>query len=789
MKDRKRVRGASHAQRGTRQPENVSSDQAFSVKRRKHSVSAPNSKKKFDPSKKEGASLKPRNEETVSLPKKVRKDSKVIDLCGNILKNYPTFESKRRFIAKVSQSILASPEEELKSLCILFSIFDQTKLFLGKNNEIESVQLPSETLLKKNDSLEIKEKSTLCSLSLVSICAVLTDLLPSYNLSANDESMSSIHLSKAASKIRCYEKLLVEYVSNLIAILKHHVRKIPTIIVPLLCELLKNASNSEFGDELIKLCVQNATLHRRNGQKNFSKPSGEVAGDTTALHVSELCCSSLENIISQDPTLNTATKVVQAIGTLEKKKAKPGKSRLGHLSGRLLDVVSNLDSKFNQLHIAQDTMLPNQHGKIDRKLLKDLRTSSINDSKENIAKNRRAIFTELFIIYTRILSSIGSYSEDVIGSCLTGVNNLRCHINPELLSEIMNKIRHFLLETDHISPSIGLTAIETAIALLQTTKSMALTDPSWINRAFCGILRSSLARMPCNYSLSKTSDSASLPTSHVKSPQLHNNSSERLNYFYSAISQQHGEQLDTNSFRLFCDCGFALQCLKLLEKLVQRGDIFGDRCNTQNLEGLVEMIQNLLLLALHSDPFVSIAFYLQIRRIITLYPKLKSLMNPDGIVFSSLCDSRTLFWTLEVLGNHVSPFVRQQYFSLMSLASDDLVRQRFVAKKTELGAIANITRNGFISEPSTMICGQKSQFSKCFNVGIIGLPFDQLACLDINGLCKQSSQLASSSVFSHCFHDIMEEKSMRTMLCNLSFAGKVFVPSENKIRSIVNKLV
>ncbi|CEL93775.1 unnamed protein product [Vitrella brassicaformis CCMP3155] len=540
-----------------------------------------------------------------------------IDVLVNKLQ---TAEQKKLEIARVSNAILASPEKELPRLEVLFRLFHREKV------------------------------PALKQVALVSIGLVLKDILPAYRVQMrgeeNDSKPGHQALSRAVEKLQTHEKTMVRFSQQFIDILRHSPPP-PRTAASLVSELLTANPSFNWTDDLIDLCVKYA-----------GKPDPPV--QLPAI-------DALSWVMQHDPSLDLTASIVKAMGRLAKvgMSSSTGGKRSG-LSKALLDAIARLDLRRKQMAAERESHAVGADDEgIDEDLRRDLMIGSVHGDLKRFRKNEALVLEQLFVLYLRVLRSPHMYPDEVVSGCLRG---LGCHshfINVELMNEIFTELKRLISEGEGATASaeVGLRAVAAALLLLQGVGAAIQIEVSWVVDGFCRILRLALPHLSTP-SYDPISTPPNAPASFLAAAPLH----------------QEDETLtaDPDAPAVFAvSTSLGRELIESIDLMVRCPQIVGGGgMGTGGTSmSLLRVVEGIMDVALHCDSAVSAGLCERVKLMLLKMPRLKSMVDPDGAVISSLSGGVSVYWHLQALLVHGHPSVRRAAADLLTLSSEADIRE------------------------------------------------------------------------------------------------------------------
>ncbi|CBZ55782.1 conserved hypothetical protein [Neospora caninum Liverpool] len=562
-----------------------------------------------------------------------------------------------------------------------------------------------------------------------------------------------------------------------------------------LCELVRARPKLNEGDRLLSLCVLlggaasgRAAEEEAEGGRG-KKGERERAGRRLRRCVQESalkCCACLRELVADDSSLEIVLAIANEMSRRldEAEKRRKGREAereaVAGLSAPLLDILLSLRLREKEMAALRgDERLPE---KADKQLKQNLRLGFIHTEKKVFKKREAALLERLFIIFLRILKSLERQPPSLVTAAFRGLVCFSSHINAELLSEILLLFQELLLRpsasaTEQLSsvlsswggdsgkregrkakralrdeeeegelsphlqkfPEVAAAAIATPLLLLQRVNALLQTDVSWLARALCDLIASSVPQFAAGAApVSSASPSAYLPTSSLLQPfdagaspssflacspfsalepEFAARCLECLDLFLKAPQIWGGKEEQHEAAR-FVDRSRATSkghaaVLRPLDEIdcypyiSRTGGGIGGGLHRQSLDGALQALRELVRVAALGDLFIGDAVLAKVFELLENTPRLQSAVESDGIVLKGGSSSLSLHFPLCLLSSHVHPRVRATAAKCLRLSTEDDVVPRLKRKEQQL----------FLSPASPPFSAPFSSFSPPSSVG------------------------------------------------------------------------
>uniref|UniRef100_A0A0G4HX47 Nucleolar complex-associated protein 3 N-terminal domain-containing protein n=1 Tax=Chromera velia CCMP2878 TaxID=1169474 RepID=A0A0G4HX47_9ALVE len=415
----------------------------------------------------------------------------------SILSKLGTLESKRLFIAKTAESIMADPERELKKLEVFFALYERDR----------NAVLNTESVAKK----QILIRSV--GICLLSIVAVLRDIVPGYrvNTSAVEAAEGQAGggkggrgMSKDVLKMHKHEGEVLSFYKRLVDLLRRDAgslqgggREILRLVSSAASVLFKASPLFNEADKLVDLLV-------------------DLSG-IPVVSVASPAVDALATGLQEDGTLEVAVTLSKAIGRLAKeqttaagakgKEGGKGKRQKGkeqekgegverekkRLTAALLDTMGALNFRAKEVAALREEKALAGLGEVHAAVRSDLLLGSLHVDVQKLRKTEAAVLKEMLVAYVRVLRAPQVFDRDTLAAALRGLSKEASRVNVELLQEILGEIRRLLSPEAAQPPLVVLMGVSATLGLLSGVGRGIQMDAGWVLDAFGRALRSGLS--------------------------------------------------------------------------------------------------------------------------------------------------------------------------------------------------------------------------------------------------------------------------------------------------------
>jgi len=382
--------------------------------------------------------------------------------------------------------------------------------------------------------------------------------------------------------------------------------------------------------------------------------------------ISSRCQLCLCDLLKQDTGLSLASEIVKSVASVAG--VTKGCIKVG---AALLDLLLNVPFEEAELASQRETFATrgNNRQRVGADVEKDIRLSSVHPDVKDVRKREGTILRDLFIIFLRVLRAPHLHPVEVVSSTLRGLGRFAHRVNVDMLVEIVEELRLFLRPLckggDHLQygeeihrgwvppPFVALLAVKTALQLTENFASSLMVDMAWTFSAVCGIMRSSLSFLQgCQDPL--PADDSKTVALKCEEPALHD--------WESLIDDSPIECWEDRTDEFSTD--FVDELMTCIESLIKSPVLLGVSAAevhaVGNWSSLLEVIYDISSVAIHTDQVVAKIIWDKLTRIMARFPRLCSVLEPDGAIVSSVSQEVSAFWQYELMRCHSSPELRKQ---------------------------------------------------------------------------------------------------------------------------------
>ncbi|EPR63832.1 hypothetical protein TGGT1_218070 [Toxoplasma gondii GT1] len=548
-----------------------------------------------------------------------------------------------------------------------------------------------------------------------------------------------------------------------------------------LCELVRARPKFNDGDRLLSLCVYLGGAASRRDPEDDAEADDDATRLRRTVRRSALsCCACLRELVSEDASLEVVLAIASEVSSqLDQAAKRSGREgRDAGLSAPLLDIFLSLRLREKEVEALRgDDRLPE---KADKQLKDHLRLAFVHTEKKLFKKREAALLERLFIIFLRILKSLDRQPPSLVTAAFRGLVCFASHINTELLSEILVLFQELLLQpcataseqlssvlsssssfsagdkkrkkakkpleeeearvlSPHLQkyPELAAAAIATPLLLLQRVQTVLQLDVSWLARALCDLIVSSVAQFAAGAAPHSAAPSSGfLATSSLLQPFTHDAAAPSSFAACSAPSA-------------FLEPEFAGRCLDCLDLFLKAPQLWGPKdeqtaaersarsratakghaavlrdeddlefssrgrsssaLHRECVDGALEALRELVRVAALGDLFIADAVLARVHRLLADTPRLQSAVESEGIVLKGGSASLSLHFPLCLLASHLHPEVR-------STAS------RCLRLSTEGEVVAHLRSR----ESQVFLSASSRPFSASFHSSALGPDFEAL---------------------------------------------------------------
>mmetsp|Transcript_95830 Transcript_95830/g.200302 ORF Transcript_95830/g.200302 Transcript_95830/m.200302 type:complete len:719 (-) Transcript_95830:32-2188(-) len=498
-----------------------------------------------------------------------------------LAKTARTPQGEQRMLALIAEKIAGNPQSELK---VYFDLF-----FEIHNNGASK---------RTRD------------LALLSAIAVFKDLVPGYRIRTATDKEKEVQRSREVIQLETYEMAVLQAYKRLLPALEAALKWDGPTFANALGALVRTAHDFNFRNRLLSTAVKHC--------------NGKDEG------IRKVLSEALSDMVESDGRLEASTEFVVAVGNIAQATA-AGKGQQGGLKVELLQVFLKLPvGKAEFAALQEEASLK----AIDEETAKGLAESRIHQSAKALQSAEAKLLYEVFVVYLRILRQRHLHSRRLVATILIGLTRWGQQVNLELLLEIIQELRHTVLDALGQSDDVvSLQGINCALVLLSGPSQALITDATWLPNAVTQAFGLSLS---------------SLWSAHSEVPTW---PPERCFTLASDGSLGYRQKELTSS--LEADSVPSL-LLSVLENAVKCPHAFG-RASDGAMAALLESV---FLLATSSDPHVSSALLREAAQLLKRHRKLHTILDADGGLFGlgGITDRAiSIAWPLHLLGSSLVP--------------------------------------------------------------------------------------------------------------------------------------
>ncbi|ANQ10180.1 Uncharacterized protein PCOAH_00044430 [Plasmodium coatneyi] len=542
------------------------------------------------------------------------------------------------------------------------------------------------------------------ALTCISICTVLKCITPSYKIIGSEnipggkknstpgkgEPTSSIgetdqrvntkagggalkSLSKIMINVNNIEQKIVHYFKQFCTMLKENIRHNVTLFVNLLCEIVTvnlHLSRSEGLFEYLTLYANIHTYSKKKYNAIVAKRGALTKKGKTNVHLLCMkCLNSLKEIIDNDSNLSFTITLVDYF--------------TNSLFNREQNVSPNLLKIFSQISITEK--------KINAKLFsaEDVTDGGLGKGKDDtirtktnvcgelkiIEKNTERILDQLFLVYLCVLRGYKKHSVAFVKNALQGIAHYALYVNKLLMDDVFAEVKALAMggeasisgvanvgsvdsvdgAGDAVPPPLRLTSARIFLEMInKVTDDSFYIDCSWVANTLLSLLDVSLPYFHLgsvhflfehqNFVYNSFADfgkcSQSDPLTRGRQNGKNMENAKRSN---PVVGNESGEvQMGSkHTSEKYNFCAELLYCIELLLKTKSFTSTY-NTFKSNNNQLLARIIFQLYNIAMHSDYIISFCILRVVQKILEKYPLVRSIVDEDGIVISSMNDNLSI---------------------------------------------------------------------------------------------------------------------------------------------------
>ncbi|KJP85176.1 hypothetical protein AK88_05194 [Plasmodium fragile] len=586
---------------------------------------------------------------------------------------------------------------------------------------------------RKTDKNELERKvkyyQMANALSSISICTVLKCITPSYKIIGSEkisgENNSTIQrneehtslkgetnkglnciegggamksLSKLMINVNKIEQKIVQYFKQFCSILKENIRNNVTLFVNLLCEIVTvnlHLSRSEGLFDYLTLYANIHTYSKKKHNAMVERRGGLTKKGKTNIHLLCMkCLNTIKEIIDNDSNLSfTITLVDYFTNSLFKREQ--------NVSPNLLKIFSQISITEKKISAKLFSGEDANDGGLGKWKDDNVRTkTNVCGELRIIEKNTEKILDQLFLVYLCVLRGYKKHSVALVKNALQGICHYALYVNKLLMDDVFAEVKALATvgtaavgeAADEAGgggggtapPPLRLTAARIFLEMInKVTDDSFYIDCSWVANTLLSLLDLSLPYFHLgsvhflledqNFMYSSFGDFGKCSQSDPLSGGRQNGT-----YVDNAECSNRGEANERgqvqmgskNTSEKYNFCAELLYCIELLlntKSFTSNYNTFKSN-NNQLLARIVFELQNI---AVHSDYIISFCILNVIQNILKKYPLVRSIVDEDGIVISSMNDNLSIFFSNFLFHSSFAEDVSSLGFNISLFDSDE----------------------------------------------------------------------------------------------------------------------
>ncbi|CAI7722213.1 hypothetical protein PVIIG_00080 [Plasmodium vivax India VII] len=522
-------------------------------------------------------------------------------------------------------------------------------------------------------------------------------------------------LSKLMLSVNKIEQSIVSYFKEFCVILKENIRHNVTLFVNLLCEIVTVNLHLSRSEGLFEYLTLYANVHTYSKRKhNVVGVAAAMAagrggltkkGKTNMHTLCMKCLNTIKEIIENDSNLSfTITLVDYFTNSLFKREQ--------NVSPNLLKVFSQIsitEKKINaKLFSGEDVT---DGGLAERKDDALRMKTNVCGELKIIEKNTERILDQLFLVYLCVLRGHGRHSVALVKGALQGIAHYALYVNKLLMDDVFAEVKALATgggggvrsadrvgsvdHADHadrpaVPPPLRLTSARIFLEMInKVTDDSFYVDCSWVANTLLSLLDVSLPYFHLgsahflleqqNFVYNSFADfgkcSQGDPPSGGRQKNIGDVERAKWSNRGGAIP---GEVIPTGEAPLksrhtsekqnFCaELLYSIELLLKTKSFTSSYNTFKSN-NNQLLARLVFHLQNI---AVHSDYVISFCILSVVQSILEKYPLVKSTVEEDGLVVSSVNDNLSIFFSNLLFHSCISEDLSSLSFDISLHNSDE----------------------------------------------------------------------------------------------------------------------
>ncbi|EUD69251.1 hypothetical protein C922_00114 [Plasmodium inui San Antonio 1] len=493
------------------------------------------------------------------------------------------------------------------------------------------------------------------------------------------------NLSKLMLSVNKIEQEIVHYFKQFCSILKENIRHNVTLFVNLLCEIVTvnlHLSRSERLFEYLTLYANIQTYSKKKHNAVAARRGEPTKKGKTNVHLLCMkCLNTIKEIIDNDSNLSfTITLVDYFTNCLFKKEQNVSPNLL-----RIFSQISITEKKISaKLFSGEDI----SDGGLAERKDDALRTkTNVCGELKIIEKNTERILDQLFLVYLCVLRNHKKHSVALVKNVLQGIAHYALYVNKLLMDDVFAEVKALALggeaisggvvpvgsvvpvrsavtadladrSDDAVPPPLRLTSARIFLEMInKVTDDSFYIDCSWVANTLLFLLDLSLPYFHLgsahflfgdqNFLYSSFADFGKCNQSDPHSggrqngTDIHNTGGSNSRGAAQPGEVQMGSNHTTEKHNF---CGELLYCIELLLKTRSFTGTY-NTFKSNNNQLLARIVFKLHNVAVHSDYIISFCILSLIQNILEKYPLVKSIVEKDGIVISSLNDNLSIFFS------------------------------------------------------------------------------------------------------------------------------------------------
>ncbi|GAB67916.1 hypothetical protein PCYB_124820, partial [Plasmodium cynomolgi strain B] len=512
-------------------------------------------------------------------------------------------------------------------------------------------------------------------------------------VNSNAAGGASKSLSKLMLSVNKIEQKIVHYFKQFCTILKENIRHNVTLFVNLLCEIVTVNLHLSRSERLFEYLTLYANIHTYSKKKHNVVAARRGAltkkGKTNMHLLCMKCLNTIKEIIDNDSNLSfTITLVDYFTNSLFKREQ--------NVSPNLLRIFSQIritEKKISaKLFSGEDV---NDGGLVERKgdALRTKTKTNVCGELKIIEKNTERILDQLFLVYLCVLRGHKKHSVALVKNALQGIAHYALYVNKLLMDDVFAEVKALATGGEGSVGGVGRVGSVGGVGSVDRVDRVSRVDGvDLAGAAVPAPLRLTSARIFLEMINKVTEDSfyidcswvanTLLPLLDISLPYFHLGSLnflvEHQHFVYSTFADfgkciqsdpfsgerqngrdmenaewsNHGEGNQTGEVQMGFKntsekhnfCAELLYCIELLLKTKSFTSTH-NTFKTNNNQLLARIVFELHNIAMHSDYVISFCILSVVKKILEKNPLVKSIVDKEGIVISSMNDNLSIFFS------------------------------------------------------------------------------------------------------------------------------------------------